>query len=217
MWYKGGMKRKGLYIAFEGVVGNGKSVQSQQLAARLQREFPDRLVVWTREPGGSEIAAEIRRVVQATLFKEEMDPVCEQYLYAASRAQTLRTIVKPVLDKGGIVVSDRSVFTSLAFQGYGRELGVKTVVDINRVAVGDMWPDVMIFLDVDLDVAMARAKDKRGDKFEAMDKKFFVQVQRGYQEIAKKYRRMIKVVDGGGTVADVERRVWQVVHDKIGA
>ena len=160
-------------------MGSGKSVQSQLFVSRLQKEFPNRLVVWTREPGGSEIAGEIRRVVQGMLFNEEMDPICEQYLYAASRAQTLRTIVGPVLERNGIVVADRSVFTSLAFQGYGRGLEIGTVMEINKVALGKIWPDIVVFLDLDLKVALARRKDTQGDKFEMMDKSFFNKVLKG--------------------------------------
>ena len=213
MWYiwRVARVRKGIYIVFEGVIGNGKSVQSQLLASRLQQEFPDRLVVWTREPGGSEIAGEIRRVAQGMIFSEEMDSVCEQYLYAASRAQTLRTIVKPVLDRGGIVVADRSVFTSLAFQGYGRGLGVKMVLDVNKVAVDGLWPDMVIFLDVDLETAMSRVKDKRGDKFESMDKNFFTKVLRGYKDIARKYKKTVRMVNGRGKIEEVEKRIWDII------
>ena len=101
-------KRKGLYIAFEGVIGSGKSTQSKLLQKYLEKTIKDKLILATKEPGGSEIANEIRKTVQGTHIQEAMDPVCEAYLYAASRAQTLRTVVKPILDKGGIVISDRS-------------------------------------------------------------------------------------------------------------
>ncbi|MDO8488148.1 MAG: dTMP kinase, partial [bacterium] len=180
------MKHPGKYVVFEGVVGSGKSVQSQLLVAKLQQKFPDRMVVWTREPGGSEIAGEIRRVVQGMMFAEDMDPICEQYLYAASRAQTLRSIVRPVLDRGGIVVADRSFFTSLAFQGYGRGLGIQKVLDINHIAIENLWPDLVVYVDMDLKTALTRTNDKRGDKFEAMDEKFFKKVQRGYKEVVGK-------------------------------
>ncbi len=208
-------KPKGLYIVFEGVIGSGKTVQSQRLVSKLQQEFPDRNVVWTREPGGSEIAGEIRRVVQGMLFTEDMNPICEQYLYAASRAQTLRIIVEPVIKQGGIVVADRSVFTSLAFQGFGRGLGIKTVLEVNKVAVGDIWPDLVVFLDLNLDAAMSRTKDKQGDKFELMDKKFFARVRQGYLEIARKYKKTMKIVDGKGSIDEVADRVWQVVSHTL--
>jgi len=207
--------RKGKYIVFEGVVGSGKSVQSQLLVQKLLQTFPNRIVTWTREPGGSEIAGEIRRVVQGMMFNEEMDPICEQYLYAASRAQTLRTVVGPILKRDGIVVADRSVFTSLAFQGYGRDLGIKTVLEINKAAMGNIWPDLVIFLDLNLDTALSRKKDKRGDKFEMMDKKFFAKVYRGYLDIAKKYKDIMRMVDGSGSVEKVSERVWGVVSKEL--
>ena len=85
-----------MYIAFEGIVGTGKSTQSKKLYDFLKEQYPSKEVIWTREPGGTEIAQKIRECVQGTEYGEEMGPVCEAYLYAASRAQALRTVVKPV-------------------------------------------------------------------------------------------------------------------------
>ncbi len=201
------MKVKGIYIAFEGVVGCGKTTQSKILAEKLG-------AVWTKEPGGDEISNEIRRVVQGMKFETEMDAVCEQYLYAASRAQTLRKVIKPVLDAGGIVVADRSVFTSMAYQGFGRNLGIDRVLKINKEAVEGIWPDLVIWLDTDLDTALSRTRDASGDKFESMDKKFFQKVRKGYLKEMKKYPKLVKKVDGNGTIDVVEKRVWKVVQQR---
>ena len=176
--------KKGLYVAFEGMTGVGKSVQSKLLFKKLKKRFPQKKVVWTIEPGGSEIASAIRNVVQRTLFRERMDPVCEAYLYAASRAQTLRKLVEPVLNDGGILVADRSVFTSLVFQGLGRELGMDKVLEINREAVGEIWPNAVVVLDVDPGEARGRSFDVAGDKFERMGISWYRRVRRGYLEVA---------------------------------
>lgn len=197
---------KAKYIVFEGIVGCGKTTQSKILAEKLG-------AVWTKEPGGSEVADAIRKVVQGTKFDEEMDPVCEQYLYAASRAQSLRSVVKPLLDRGKIVVADRSVFTSMAYQGFGRGLGIDRVLKINKEAVGDVWPDLVIWIDTDLDTALSRTRDASGDKFESMDKKFFQKVRKGYLAEMKKFPRLVKKVNGNGTVDVVEKRVWKVVQN----
>lgn len=196
---------KARYIVFEGIVGCGKTTQSKILAEKLG-------AVWTKEPGGSEVADAIRKVVQGTKFDEEMDPVCEQYLYAASRAQSLRKIIKPWLDKGKIIVADRSVFTSMAYQGFGRNLGIDRVLKINKEAVGDLWPNLVIWLDTDLDTALARTRDASGDKFESMDKSFFQKVRRGYIEETKKFPKLVKKVDGNGAIDVVEKRIWKVVQ-----
>ncbi|KKS33018.1 MAG: Thymidylate kinase [Candidatus Amesbacteria bacterium GW2011_GWA2_42_12] len=199
------MLKKPEYIAFEGIVGCGKTTQSQILAEKLG-------AVWTKEPGGDEISDAIRKVVQGTVYAEEMDPVCEQYLYAASRAQILRKVIKPVLDKRGIVVADRSVFTSMTYQGFGRNLGIERVLKINKEAVGDVWPDLVIWLDTDLDTALARTRDASGDKFESMDKSFFEKVREGYVEVTKRFPKLVKKVDGNGSIEVVEKRIWKVVQ-----
>lgn len=197
--------KEGLYIAFEGIVGTGKTTQSRILAEKLG-------AVWTKEPGGGEIADLIRKVVQGTEFSEVVNPVTEQYLYAASRAQTLRTVVKPVLDRGGIAVSDRSVWASVAFQGFGRGLGRERVLKINEEAVGDLWPDLVVLMNLDIDVCMARAKDQAGDKFEKMGGDFFERVVAGYLWIAKNYDTVFSV-DASGTIDEVEAKVWEAVLD----
>ena len=197
--------KKGIYISVEGVVGSGKTTKSKLLHGILQDRFPKRKVIWTHEPGGSEIADEIRRVVQGMIFKEEMDPVCEQYLYAASRAQTLRKIVKPVLDDGGIVIADRSFVTSIAFQGFGRGLGIERVLKINEEALGGIWPDRIFFIDLDIEKALGRVSDGKGDKFESMNKDFFRKTRKGYFEAAKLYPDIVEVIDGNESFEKVFR------------
>lgn len=188
-------------------MGCGKTTQSRILAEKLG-------AVWTKEPGGDEISDAIRKVVQGTKFEIEMDPVCEQYLYAASRAQTLRKIVKPVLDSGGTVVADRSFFTTPAYGGFGRELGIERVLKINEEAVGGVWPDLVIWLDTDLKTALARTRDAGGDKFERMGKKFFGKVRKGYVEVMKRFPELVKRVDGNGSVKVVQKRVWNVIQTR---
>lgn len=202
-----GKERTGLYIAFEGVVGCGKTTQSRLLVTKLIAEFPNREVIWEREPGGSEIADAIRKIVLVPPFEEEMDPVCEQYLFAASRAQTLRTVVRPVLEKGGVVVSDRSIFSSLAYQGFGRELGINRVLAINRQAVDDLWPDKVYFIDLPVRTALSRTRDKSGDKFESNGEEFYERVREGYLVLAAKAPRLVEVVDGSGEIEKVHNRI----------
>ena len=123
---------KGIYIVFEGIVGTGKSTQAKILYDFLKEKNKNREIILTKEPGGTEIADEIRKIAQATKFNEDMNPVCEAYLYAASRAQSLRKIVKPALEKGSIVISDRSFISSLAYQGAARKIGIEKVLEINK-------------------------------------------------------------------------------------
>lgn len=112
-------EKKGLYIVFEGIVRTGKSTQAKLLANHLRNDFPNKEIVLTYEPGGTEIADAIRVLAQGTRFREEMDPICEAYLYASARSQSLRKIVRPTLEHGGIVIADRSYLSSVAYQGGG--------------------------------------------------------------------------------------------------
>jgi dTMP kinase len=173
-----------MYIVFEGTVGTGKSTQSRLLFDFLKKNNSNREVVLTREPGGSEIADSIRKLVQGSKFEEKMDYVAEAYLYAASRAQTIRNVVSPVLEKKGIVISDRSFISSLAYQGVGRSLGIDKVMEINKTAVSVM-PDIIIYMDLDPKVGLSRTFDKDGDKFEKKDVDFFTKIRQTYLDISK--------------------------------
>lgn len=177
--------KRGFYIVFEGVVGTGKTTHAKKLFEFLKKTFPRREIVWTREPGGGEIGEAIRKLVQATPFREEMDAVCEAYLYAASRAQTLRRVPQPVLKRGGLVISDRSFITSLAYQGFARKLGVEKTLEINKIAVEEAQPDLILFLKLSPEEGLKRASDREGDKWEGLDLEFFKKVEKGYEKISK--------------------------------
>lgn len=176
---------KGLYIIFEGIVGAGKSTQVRRLTQHLETRYKNRAIINTFEPGGSEIANQIRQTVQATEFAEEMHPMCEAYLFASSRAHTVNTIVKPQVDKGNIVISDRSFITGLAFQGYARGLGIEQILRINQPIIDIIQPDMVIYLSLDPQVGLSRVFDHHGDKFESETIDFFQQAQKGYQQVAQ--------------------------------
>lgn len=205
------MKKKGIYIIFEGIVGSGKTTQSKLLVERLKKEFPRREIVWTREPGGSEIAGAIRKVVQAIEYEETMEPVSEAYLYAAARAQMLRKVVVPIVKRGGIVVSDRSFVTSIAFQGAGRGLDYQTVLDINKVAVDGTYPDLLLFIDMDPAISLKRARDQIGDKWEKMGLDFFLRTKKGYQFAKRKLKKVWVDIDGNGSVEEIQGQIYNCV------
>lgn len=207
--------KKGIYIVFEGIVGSGKTTQSKLLVERLKKEFPKREVVWTREPGGSEIAGAIRKVVQATEYEETMEPISEAYLYAAARAQMLRKVVMPVVKRGGIVVSDRSYVSSIAFQGGGRDLDYKLVLKINEVAVDGVNPDILFFIDMDPEISLKRSRDKIGDKWERMGLKFFKKTEMGYKFSKKKLKKIWVDVDGNGSVEEIQEKIWDLMVLRI--
>jgi dTMP kinase len=109
--------------------------------------------------------------------------MCEAYLYASSRAQALRSLIAPVLKNGGIVISDRSFFSSIANQGFGKGLGFETIMQINSTAVAGFSPDKIIFMDLPIETGISRSFDKDGDKFESLGNEFYSKVHSGYKHI----------------------------------
>jgi dTMP kinase len=143
-------------------------------------------ILHVREPGSTPIAEDIRHLCQAKEWEDEiMHPLTNAYLYAAARAQTLHTVVLPALDSGKIVVSDRSFLSSLAYQGEAQGLGFDTVLSVNREAIEGVLPDMIFYMDIDVDTALSRTFDAVGDKWEKMGKDFFEKIIRGYQKAAE--------------------------------
>ena len=173
-----------MYICFEWVVGTWKTTQSKRLAVYLQNLYPDKQVVWIREPGGTQIAEAIRKLVQWTVFDEEMDPLTDAYLYASARAQLLQTKVAPVLANDWIIVSDRNFCTSLAYQGFAQWLGQDRVREINKEAVGGLIPDIHLFMEMPIEEGLKRIFDHDGDKRERKKKEFFERAYHWYKNLA---------------------------------
>lgn len=203
----------GCYIVFEGVVGTGKTTQSKRLAEILRAHFPDREIIWTREPGGDAIAEAVRDLVQAKTFTVNMDPICEAYLFAAARAQSLRSIVKPALERGAIVIADRNVVSSLAFQGFGRDLGLETILRINAEAISVCRPNFVLFIDTPLEIALRRTSDRMGDKFELLDRHFFDKVAAGYAAVAAHplVQDVWHRIDGEGDIESVSMQIETLI------
>ena len=174
-------KRKGLFITFEGGEGCGKSTQAELLYKNLEhRKIP---VVPTHEPGGTPLGNRIR-----TILKVKRDfnisPQTELLLFAACRAQLTRDVILPTLNKGTNVVCDRFSGSTLAYQGYGRELGVALIESINSVATGGLEPDLVFLLDSPPEAGLGRKRNKSGDRFETEELAFHRRVRNGYIELA---------------------------------
>jgi dTMP kinase len=202
-----------MYIVFEGPWGSGKSTQAKKLAEYLKEKFPYRKVVTTREPGGTEIAETIRKVVQGTKFEEEMEPIVDIYLYAAARAQSLRKIVLPALEKNYFVVADRSFISSLAINGYAHGFGIQEVLEINKHAVKGCIPDLIIYLDVALKSSKKRTFDSDGDKFENAGVRLLQKAILGYKEIRnhKLFKKKWVKIKASGTIDQVHNRILKEI------
>ena len=203
-----------MYIVLEGVVGTGKTTQAKKLLAYFQCLYPTKEVILVREPGGTEIAETIRNVVQAQLFTEEMHPITDAYLYASSRAQSLNSLVKPVLDKWGVVIADRSFCSSLAYQGRAQWLGMDRVWEINQHAVHDVMPDMVLFMDFDIEAGLKRTFDAKGDKRERQNLSFFEKVYEGYTQLFDfpPTAHLMYRVDASGSIEEVYGRILETIE-----
>ncbi|MCL4338250.1 dTMP kinase [Patescibacteria group bacterium] len=205
---------KGFFITFEGIEGSGKSTQVGLLGSRLKEEGYD--IVVTREPGGTRIGEEIRSITHG---RENVDltAVTEAYLMAASRAQHVREIIKPSLSEGKIVVCDRYIDSSLAYQGYGRQLGEKEILELNKAALEGVMPDLTILLDVSCETGFARRNGTdKIDRLDLQQKDFYERVYRGYHLLAKKFSDRYFVVDSSKEIEIVEGLIWERVEGKVG-
>lgn len=199
-----------MYIVLEGIVGSGKSTQVKKLVDFLRSEYPEREVISVREPGSTPIAEDIRHLAQKKEWEnEQMHPLTNAYLYAAARAQTLQTVVKPALERGDIVVSDRSFLSSCTIQWEAQWLGINTVLWINKSAVGKLLPDIILYLDIDIDTALSRTFDSSWDKFEKEWRDFYEAIIRGYEKCEKwnKIKNRFIRIDARGSEDEVFERI----------
>jgi dTMP kinase len=192
------MTGRGRLIAFEGGEGSGKSTQARLLADRLG-------AVLTHEPGGTAIGARIRAIVLDADVGIDLDVRAEALLMAADRAQHVAEVVRPSLDAGDDVVSDRFSGSTLAYQGFGRGLDLAGLQALSAWATGGLEPDLVVLLDVAPDVGAARL-GRRPDRMEAAGGDFHRRVTDGYRALAASAERWV-VVDGSGSVDEVADRV----------
>jgi dTMP kinase len=180
-----------MFVTFEGLDGSGKTTQVELLKKHLERE--GREVVTTREPGGTEVGEHIRNVVLH--LDHPVVPWAEAALFAAARAQLVAEVIRPALDRGAVVLCDRYVDSSLAYQGIARGLGVDPVLELNLRATGDLLPDRTFLLLVDPEESRRRGGDTR-DRIEREDDEFVRKVDAAYRELAELFPSRILAVDG---------------------
>jgi dTMP kinase len=226
----------GVFIAFEGVEGSGKSTQVRTLASLLENAGCDVLV--TREPGGPAVAERIRDVLLDPA-SGDMDARTEALLYAAARAEHVRRVVAPALHDDKVVLCDRFIDSSLAYQGFARELGEHDVLEINRWAVDGLLPDVVVLLDLDADEGLRRVRGRAeerarqartradgprplrlgdgwrdqasSDRLESEDPEFHRRVAAGYRELARRSADRFVIIDGGADAETIARQVREAL------
>ena len=207
------MKKKGYLVTFEGLEGSGKSTQVSLLAGRIKES--DRKIKVTREPGGTRIGELIRRI---THDRENVDltAIAESYLMAASRAQHVREIIRPALEAGLIVLCDRYLDSSLAYQGFGRELGEENIFQLNKLAIDGLLPDLTVFLDINISAGIKRRNSTvKIDRLDLQQEDFYKRVYRGYKKLSEKYSSRYFVVDGAKSIEEVAEKIWERVGELI--
>ena len=196
-----------LYIALEGLEGCGKSTHTKRLGEHLN-------AVITREPGGTRIGTLLRAIL-ADPENSDLDRRTEALLMAADRAQHMAEIIKPSLAQGRHVVSDRSIYSTLAYQGYGRQLGTEAVLSISTWALQDRLPDLVIYIDVPTDVLNARLAKRDLDRFEREGADFFARIAEGFRELRAADPERWIIIDGTVPKDDVEAAIRTQVNDRL--
>ncbi len=203
---------RGCFVTFEGVEGCGKSTQMAHLRAWMEEAgFP---VLATREPGGTKIGEEIRRLLLAPR-DEILDAATELLLYEAARAQHVSEVIRPALESGAHVLCDRFFDSTTAYQAFGRGLDEAVVAELNRVASGGIIPDLTLLFSVALEEGLSRARGERvGDRIEGESLEFHRRVQAGFEALAKREPHRFHVL-GEGAIRQVHEEVVAIVKEKF--
>lgn len=207
--------RKGLFITFEGPEGAGKTTVIAEIDKRLENIGME--TVLTREPGGIRISEKIRSIILDNAH-QEMDGRTEALLYAAARRQHLVEKIIPALEAGKVVLCDRFVDSSLAYQGHARGLGMDEVMSINVFAIEDMMPDLTIFFDITPEEGLRRIEANAGREQNRLDNEtlqFHQNVYEGYEIVQKRYANRIVRTDASKPLSEVTENVWKLISSRL--
>ncbi len=203
--------KKGLFITFEGTDGSGKTTQIKLLEAYMMKKGYE--VVLSREPGGTRVSEIIRDIILDPRNKEIV-PLTEMIMYAASRAQHVAEIIEPAIESGKIVICDRYVDSSYAYQGAGRGVDLKSVADVNRIAVHGTVPDITFFLDIDPEISIKRRINSTGaDRIEQEKLDFHRRVYDGYKKLSILYPDRIKTIDATKSIDEISLQINCFIDD----
>lgn len=208
--------QRSFFITFEGGEGAGKTSVLKAIGERLQEKQQN--VLFTREPGGIEIAEKIRSVILDPAHTE-MHERTEALLYAAARSQHFYEKVLPALENGQHVLCDRFIDSSLAYQGHARGIGIDDVLAINEFAIGKRMPDVTIFFDLAPEKGLARIQTTRADEINRLDIEglaFHKKVYEGYQIVMTRYPERFKVINADQALEQVIEEVWKILNPILG-
>lgn len=205
--------KKGLFFCLEGPEGSGKSTHVRNLAQELAKE--GYVANYTHEPGATHIGCRIRDMLLKD-EKAEVFPETELLLFEADRAQHVREVIKPSLDSKNIIISDRYSLATLAYQGYGLNLSVEKILEIDRFATGGLYPDLTVILDLDVETGLDRAGGvENADKMEKRGSVFHRRVREAYRKLAEKDPDRIKVVEVKETIEETYSTIRSMFYEKV--
>lgn len=195
--------RKGMFIAICGVDGSGKGTQIELLKEKLNH---NEHIVFTREPGGTLIAEKIRGII----VNEDLDPLTEAYLFAAARREHIVKLIKPALEQNKVVISDRFVYSSLVYQGLGRNLGMEFIDDLNKPIIEDCYPDKVIFLDLEPEIGLSRINNnnRESNRLDNEDLDFYKKCRDGYLELASKEPNKFIIINANQKPEEVFKDIF---------
>ena len=200
---------RGKFITIEGTDGSGKSTQIELLMDYLRKKGAD--VIFTREPGGTQISEKIREII-LDVNNSEMTGITEALLYAAARSQHVEEKIIPALEAGKIIICDRFVDSSIAYQGAARGIGAEKIMGINEAALHGIMPDMTLFFDLSPEKGILRKKNERAlDRLEKEKMDFHEKVYEGYKNLCKKYPERIKPIDADRSIDEVHSEVIEVI------
>ena len=210
---------KGKFIVFEGIDGSGKSTQINQLSKWLNETnlIPanNKLVV-TREPGGTKLGQSIRSLLLNTSIEQNPDSITELLLYAADRAQHVNEIIRPSLNKGDWVISDRFCGSTLAYQGYGRKLDIKLIKTLETIATQGIAPDITFLLDITVDESIKRRLDRKNDRIEKEGRDFLSNVSLGFKALSedKKWKKISAFKSKEEIISEIKSEIKNLLTNK---
>ena len=202
--------KKGLFITVEGIDGCGKSTQLNLISEYLKEKGYE--VIFTREPGCTGLGEKIRHLLLD--YEGEVANQCEAFLFLADRAQNIDVIVKPAVREGKIVLCDRHIDSTIAYQGYARGGNIEELQKLNTLATGGYKPDLTFVFDISVETSLKRVEDKK-DRMESENKEFFEKVRQGFLKIGKNDPKRVKIINSEGSITEVFGQIRTFIDEII--
>ena len=204
---------KGKFIVFEGIDGSGKSAQLSLLKNSLKQKGYN--IITTRDPGGTRIGGALRNILLNPVF-DEFDPYAEALVYAASRAQLINQAIIPAVESGKIVLCDRFIESSIAYQGYGRGIDLEYIYSINKQSTSKIQPELVFIFDIDYDTAIKRMSKRMFDRIENEPEEFFNKIRHGYLYLVSTNKYRYAVINANRSIEEVHNEVLLTIKERLG-